>query len=198
MIELMKVEGKSEEEVLNGLDLNEIHYVIEELPAKLFKSKKFEMTYVMKKDVKEAIKTFIKNIEVSLKTKINVEMRLSDNIYNVGLIAEDNARLIGRDGKTLNSIQLLLQQMVSNQVGMDIRVNVDASNYKSNKQNRLEWQIKRIAKEVSKTKIEAKLDPMNSYERRIVHSVVGEFKELETESFGETPDRYVVIRYKED
>lgn len=198
MIEVFKIEGKTEEELLKEIDVNETHYVIEEQPGKLFKSKKYELTYVNKKDIKDAIKEFIKTIEISFKAKINVEIRVSDNIYNVGLISEDNARLIGKEGKTLNSIQMLIQQMINNKTGLNIRVNLDASNYKSKKQDRLEYEMKRLAKEVLRSKVEVKLDPMNSFERRIVHSIIGEFKNLETESIGETPNRYIVIRYKED
>ena len=58
-------------------------------------------------------------------------------------------------------------------------------------------EIKKIAKEVLKTRVEAKLDPMNSYNRRIVHSLLADYENIETESFGETPNRYVVIRYKD-
>ena len=64
------------------------------------------------------------------------------------------------------------------------------------KVKRIEREIKKIAKEVLNSKIEAKLDPMNSYERRIVHTIISNFEKLETESFGQDPMRYVVIRYK--
>ena len=68
---------------------------------------------------------------------------------------------------------------------------------KVNKEKRLEREIKKIAKEVITSKIEAKLDPMNSYDRRLVHTIIAEYEDLETESFGENPNRYVVIRHKE-
>ena len=76
-------------------------------------------------------------------------------------------------------------------------MNVDVANYKVNKEKRLEREIKKIAKEVITSKIEAKLDPMNSYDRRLVHTIIAEYEDLETESFGENPNRYVVIRHKE-
>ena len=70
--------------------------------------------------------------------------------------------------------------------------------YKQNKEKRLESVAKKVCKEVLNTKVEAKLDPMNSYERRIIHNTVGKFDKLKSESFGEEPQRYVVISYKED
>ena len=79
-----------------------------------------------------------------------------------------------------------------------LKVNLDASNYKAKKNKNLEYEVKKIAKDVLKTKIDAKLDPMTSFERRIVHNVVNNFENLMTESVGETPNRCVVIKYKED
>jgi spoIIIJ-associated protein len=106
--------------------------------------------------------------------------------------------LIGKDGRTLNSIQLLLHQIINNLTGLNLRINVDVGNYKERKIKRIEKEIKKIAKEVLNSKIEAKLDPMNSYERRIVHTIISNYEKLETESIGQDPMRYVVIRYKED
>ena len=81
---------------------------------------------------------------------------------------------------------------------MDIRVNLDASSYKKKKEEYFEREIKKIAKDVLNTHIDVKLDPMNSYNRRIVHNIVSKFKNLETESVGEEPNRYTIIKYKED
>lgn len=198
MIEVKKSEGKTEEELLNSYNLEEIHYKITEIPGKLFKGKKYEINVIEKEDVKKFIKEFINNIALAMNIKINTEIRFKDDCYYVMLISESNNILIGKDGRTLNSIQLLLHQALSNSTGFNIRINVDAAGYKVNKEKRLENEIKRIAKEVLSTKVEAKLDPMNSYDRRIAHSVVGEFSELKSESFGEDPLRYVVISYKED
>ena len=68
--------------------------------------------------------------------------------------------------------------------------------YKAKNQKRLERLAKKVAREVSRTKVDAKLDPMNSYERRIIHTVLGEYKHVTTESIGEEPKRCVVIKYK--
>lgn len=198
MIEVLINEGKTEEEVLALYNLEDVHYKVEEIPGKLFKGKKFQIKAIKKEDVKTFIKDFINNIASAMNIKVNTEIRYNDNCYSVMLISESNALLIGKDGRTINSIQLLLHQSLSAATGFNIRINVDAAGYKANKEKRLEHEVKRIAKEVIKTKIEAKLDPMNSYDRRLVHNVVGEFKELESLSYGEEPTRYVVISYKED
>ena len=91
-----------------------------------------------------------------------------------------------------------LIQALNINTGFNIRINVDSSNYKVNKEKNLEREIRKICKEVISSKIDVKLDPMNSYDRRIVHNIVGEFKNLESESFSEEPTRYVKITYKED
>ena len=72
------------------------------------------------------------------------------------------------------------------------------SNYKVKKEKHLSFEIKKICKDVLKTKMDVKLDPMNSYERRIVHNVVSKFDNLYSESVGEGINRYTVIKYKED
>lgn len=198
MIEVIKLEGKSQEELLSQIKTEDVHYKVEEIPGKLFKGKKYELTYVKKEEIKNFIKNYISNIASSMNTTINVEIRESEENYNVMLISENNPILIGKDGKTLNSIQLLIHQAINNVSGFNIRVNIDVAGYKANREKRLESQVKRIAKEVLNTKIEAKLDPMNSYDRRLVHNVVGKFKNLESLSYGEEPLRYIVISYKED
>lgn len=198
MIEVIKLEGKTEEEILNQINVEEVHYKIEEIPGKLFKGKKYELSYVKKEDIKNYIKNYISNLEKSMNTTINVEIREIEGNYNIMLISENNPILIGKDGRTLNSIQLLLHQAINNVTGFNIRINIDVAGYKANREKRLEQQVKKISKEVLNTKIEAKLDPMNSYDRRLVHNVVGKFKNLESLSYGEEPLRYIVISYKED
>ena len=198
MINLLEFEGKTEEEVLKNIKTDDVHFKLEEIPGKLFKGKKYKLIAIEKNEIKNIIKDFISKFSKSIDKKINVEIREIEDGYNIMLICDDNAVIIGRDGKTINSIQLLLHQMISNKTGFNIRINVDAANYKANKTKKLEYEIKNIAKEVISSKIDVKLDPMNSYERRIVHNVIGNYKELKSESVGEDPIRYVVISFKED
>lgn len=204
MLDKVILEGKQKEELLNkyleqnNLNLDEIYLKEEEIEAKLFKSKKVKLEIVKKEDIKKYLKDYIKVLGSNMGLTINAEIREKEHTYEIMLISDNNNILIGKDGKTLNAIQLLLHQSLNNQVGFNIHVTVDVSNYKDKKIKRLEREIKRIMSEVEKTKIEAKLDPMNSYERRLVHTIVSENSNLETESFGENPNRYVVIRYKEN
>ena len=82
--------------------------------------------------------------------------------------------------------------------GVPLDILLDVENYKEKKLSNLERNAKRIAKEVLRTKIEVKLDDMNSYERRIIHNALSNFKNISTTSEGEEPNRHIVISYKED
>lgn len=203
MLNKTKLEGKTKEEILNkylsenNLEEKDIFYTESEIKGGLLKSKKVELEIVSKKDIINFIKEFIENLSKNMGITINSEVRENEGIYNVLLVTDNNPIIIGKDGRTIDAIQLLIRQALTTQVGKNIKVIVDASDYRNNKQRNFERKIKKIAKEVLKTRVEAKLDPMNSYNRRIVHSLLADYENIETESFGETPNRYVVIRYKD-
>lgn len=203
MLNKTKLEGKTKEEILNkylsenNLEEKDIFYTESEIKGGLLKSKKVELEIVSKKDIINFIKEFIENLSKNMGITINSEVRENEGIYNVLLVTDNNPIIIGKDGRTIDAIQLLIRQALTTQVGKNIKVIVDASDYRNNKQRNFEREIKKIAKEVLKTRVEAKLDPMNSYNRRIVHSLLADYENIETESFGESPNRYVVIRYKD-
>ena len=114
------------------------------------------------------------------------------------MYSDNNNILIGRNGQTLIAIQTILRQIVHNEIGIYPYILLDVENYKEKKNSNLERTAKRIAKEVQKTKIDVSLDNMNSYERRIIHNALSNFKNISTLSEGEEPNRHIVIRYKED
>ena len=203
MLKLYSFEGKTQEEALEkalsnlNASTNEVIYNITETEGKLFKAKKSIVNVVLKNDVKNEIKDFINELKKKMNIDINMEVKEVDDVFNVLLISDNNSILIGKEGRTINALQLILRQTL-NKYGLNIKVNLDVSNYKANKVKNIEYEIKKLARNVLDTKVEAKLDPMNSYERRVVHTVISEFEFLETESFGDEPERYVIIRYKED
>ena len=88
--------------------------------------------------------------------------------------------------------------MLKTKSGALIKVNLDISNYKVKKLKNLESDVREIAKDVLNTKLDASLDPMNSYERRYIHSIINEYKNLKTESVGEGQERHIVIKYVEE
>lgn len=169
-----------------------------ETEGKLFKSKKCELEIVVKEDISREIKSFMKDLGNKMNLEIQTEVKEKDGIYSVLLVSNNNAILIGKEGKTLNALQLLLKQSLNNNHHFNIKTNMDVANYKDKKIHSFEKEIRALAQEVLSTNVDAKLDPMNSYERRIVHTVISEFENLETESIGEEPNRYVVIKCKEN
>lgn len=201
-MEKIVIEDKEKENAYKKLEevtsLTDLYYkeTIEE--GKLFKSGKCKIEAIKKEDVKQYIKEFLNKIGELMEIELHSEIRMDEDIINVSIISDNSPILIGREGKNLDALQTLLRQSLSNQTNMLIKVNLDASDYKLKKQKRLEREIKNIAREVLKTKIDAKLDPMNAFDRRIVHSVISTYENLETESFGEAPNRYVTIKYKEN
>lgn len=199
---LYKYEGKNKEELENKI-LEELQTTKEELFIKeekidgtLFKSTKYIFEVVKKEDIINFIKEYIKELSEKFGIQINSEVRFKEDMLFIVLVSDNNAILIGKDGRTLSAIQNILRSVITNKTGFNIKINLDASNYKAKKQKNLEYEVKKLAKEVIKTHVDVKLDPMNSYDRRCVHNVVAKFEELKSESFGESPNRYVVISYK--
>lgn len=201
---LLKYEGKTKEEAISKCikseNKKEEDFYIKEsqIEAGLFKGKKIVIEAILKEEVTTYIKNFISDLSNFMGININSEVRENEGIIKVILVTDNNAIIIGKDGRTLEAIQLLIRQSINSKTGMNMKINVDSSNYKKNKEKNFEYEISKIVKQVDKTKIEAKLDPMNSYNRRIVHTIVSEFKNLESSSVGEGLERYVIIKYKED
>lgn len=199
---LYKYEGKNKEELENKIleDLQttkeELFIKEEKIDGTLFKSTKYIFEVVKKGDIINFIKGYIKELSEKFGIQINSEVRFKEDILFIILVSDNNAILIGKDGRTLSAIQNILRSVITNKTGFNIKINLDASNYKAKKQKNLEYEVKKLAKEVIKTHVDVKLDPMNSYDRRCVHNVVAKFEELKSESFGESPNRYVVISYK--
>ena len=203
MMTLHRYEGKNEELVLNecllelNVELTDIYYTKYESDSGLFKSKKVIIEAITKEEIIQYIKKYISELSKNMCISINCEVRIDENNINVLLVTDNNNIMIGKDGKTLNSIQLLLRQATKDLNKFNIRIILDVGNYKSKKLKNLDYEIKRICKEVLNTKLEVKLDPMNSYERRLVHSIVSEFEGLQSISYGEAPERYTVIKIKD-
>ena len=204
MLKVVKHESKNQEEALTkcleelNVNSNEVYSYIEEGAAGLFGKKKYTAYVVTKYDVKEYVREFLKELASKMNTSFNVEVNEKDGVISAIIVTDDSAIMIGKEGKNLNAIQTVLRQALRKYGNFDIKVNLDISGYKAKREKNIEREVRKIAKEVLKTKIEAKLDPMNSYERRIVHTIIAEYDGLATQSEGEAPNRYVVIKIKED
>ena len=197
MIEVYKFESDTEENCrLKCLDELDV-YNNEILTKEYEENNIYNMEVVKKEDIKGYIREFLTKVTTEMGVRAKVEISEDEDVFNVKMFSDNNSILIGKDGRTLKSLQTLLRQTLNNQIKFNIKINLDASNYKVKKERFFEKDIKNIINDVIKSKDEVKLDPMNSYNRRIVHSIASEYYNIETESFGEEPERYVVIRYVE-
>lgn len=201
MIDLKKHEGKTVESVFNnieketGLKQTDIIYSISEKEGSLFKTKKVIVKFLEKKLIIEYIKELLK--ELSKKSiEFNFEIKEKEGSFNVMIISDDNALLIGKDGKNLNAYQKFIRQTLSTNIDLPIKFNLDISNYRAKKIKQLEYEVKTSIKKILQDGIEVKIGPLNSYERKIVHNLVSTYDELKTESINEEPNRCVIINKK--
>ena len=196
--------GKTEEEALEEAykDLNvtseDIMFSSNEQKGGLFKSKKVEIEVIKKSDIHDFIKETIVKITKDMGFDVNTEVKVRDDILNITLFSDKNNLLIGRDGKNMAALTTVVRQIIFNELGYYYKFNLDVGEYKLKQQKNLERMAKRIAREVAKSKVEVKLDQMNSYERRIVHNILNDDRYVYTESVGEEPNRCVVIKIRND
>lgn len=204
-MKVYEFEGKTQEEIIEKigkeLNKNENEIIVryqEEEKSGLFKSKKIEAKVVIIEEVIEYIKEFLKTITNLMGTPINLEVKKSDDHIKFTLYSDNNSILIGKNGRTLEALQILVKQTLYNKIGTGMNIIIDVEGYKEKQHRNIEFLAKRTAREVERTKIEVKLTNMNSYERRIVHSILTEYKGVYTESEGQEPNRYIVVKPKED
>ena len=125
-----------------------------------------------------------------------VEVQSTKKLVTFNINSNNNGMIIGREGKTLQAIQTLTSQVVNQYTKNHLKVLVDINGYKQQQNQKLEYFARKIAKEVTQTKIDVKLDAMNAYDRRLIHQTLSDWKHIKTVSEGVDPDRYIVIKYK--
>ena len=195
---------KTEEEALEtalselGVSKEDILYETKEQKGGLFKGKKVEIIVTKKSDINDFIKETVTRIVTDMGFNVKIETKVRDGILNITLHSDNNNLLIGRDGKNMNALSTIVKQIIQNELGVYYKFNLDVGEYKLKQQKNLERMAKRVAREVAKSKVEVKLDPMNSYERRIIHNILNDDRYVYTESVGEEPNRCVVIKIRND
>lgn len=197
-------EGKNKEELKTkliealGCDESSILYTYETKKGGLFKSESYKISGISLDDLKNEIVDFLQELTNKMGLDVKFESNIRDTQINIKMFSDNNPILIGKNGQTLIALQNIVKQMVNAKTGLYPYILLDVENYKDKKQNNLEYHAKKIAKEVQKTKTNAVLDDMNSYERKIIHDVLTNFKNIKTESEGEEPHRHIVIKYEEE
>ena len=146
--------------------------------------------------VEEKIESFLKGLLEHMESKaVPHAWKENDNTYKVDLIGDDLGYLIGRRGDTLDAIQHLCNYAINREVEGHIRINVDAEAYRQKREDSLRRYARKKAQQVLKARRRTTLEPMNAYERHVIHAALQEMDNITTHSTGTEPNRRVVIEY---
>ena len=170
---------------------------VEEAPTETRKERKIvPLTSEEKEEAKEKAVKFMKDVFASIEMEVEVHAEFEDEVLTVEMSGEDMGVLIGKRGQTLDSLQYLTSLVVNKGKSGYVRVKVDTENYRSRRKETLENLAKNIAYKVKRTRRPVFLEPMNPYERRIIHSALQNDPYVTTHSEGEEPYRKVVVTLK--
>ncbi len=146
--------------------------------------------------VEEKIEVFLKGLLEHMNSKAVPHCwKESGNAYQVDLVGDDLGYLIGRRGDTLDAIQHLCNYAVNREVEGHIRVSVDAESYRQKREESLRRYARKKAQQVLKARRRTTLEPMNAYERHVIHAALQDMENITTHSTGVEPNRCVVIEY---
>ena len=184
-----------------GVTSDKLDYVIVEEGSAGFLgigAKNASINAKIKSSVSDVAKDFLNDVfaAMNLTVVINVDYKENERELSIDLAGDDMGVLIGKRGQTLDSLQYLVSLIVNKESTEYIRVKVDTENYRKRRQDTLENLAKNIAFKVKRTKRTVSLEPMNPYERRIIHSALQNDKFVTTHSEGEEPYRHVVVTMK--
>ena len=199
-MEKITKEGKELETVLeeilieNNLERQNVIYTSSSKKGKLFQGNLIEVNVFSKEAIHGEIKDYLTNILTSWGLSVQFEISYKDDITTIKMYSDNNPILIGKNGQTIRALEILVKQMLQVKYNIFYRVSLDVENYKARKDKNLERMAYKMAKEVVRTKMPIELLNMSSYERRIVHNILADFKGVKTESEGEEPNRHVVIK----
>ncbi len=166
----------------------------------IFNSKPAKILVWKKATMEDNIRNFLSDVFNAMELKVDIEMTVNeeDNTVDINLKGDDMGVLIGKRGQTLDSLQYLVSLVANKEREKEkyYRVKLDTENYRERRKETLESLAKNIAYKVKRTRKSVYLEPMNPYERRIIHSALQNDKYVSTRSEGEEPFRHVVVFMK--
>lgn len=139
---------------------------------------------------------FLKDVTEKMGLSLNLKAKTGDAIVYIEMDGKDSGTIIGKRGQTLDAIQYLTSLVINKNSEKYIKVVVDAENYRAKRQKTLEQLANRLAAKVIRTKKYVRLEPMNPYERKVIHATLQQNPDITTRSEGEEPYRRVVIELK--
>ena len=144
----------------------------------------------------ETIEKFLKGLLENMGSQaVPHAVKGEDNTYQVDLVGEDLGFLIGHRGETLDAIQHLCNYAINKGISGHVRVNVDAEEYRQKREDSLRRYARKKAQQVLKARRRTTLEPMNAYERHVIHATLQDMENITTHSTGSEPNRRVVIEY---
>ena len=182
-----KIEKKVEEK---PVEIKEVKEATEEIEV----PEKEEKLAEVEPQTKEACEKFLKDVLKSMDMEVTLTSEIDeDGALSITMEGENMGILIGKRGQTLDSLQYLTNRVANKMQEGYVRVKLDTENYRERRKETLENLAKNIAHKVKRTKRAVSLEPMNPYERRIIHSALQADKYISTHSEGEEPYRRVVV-----
>ena len=144
----------------------------------------------------EKIEQFLKGLLENMGSQaVPHAVKGEDNVYHVDLVGSDLGFLIGHRGETLDAIQHLCNYAINRDISGHVRINVDAEEYRQKREDSLRRYARKKAQQVLKARRRTTLEPMNAYERHVIHATLQEMENITTYSTGTEPNRRVVIEY---
>lgn len=177
-------------------DINEIRYIIQLEVKKLFKKQVIIQCYTDSM-VYDYINNYLNTIMIDFGFECEVVTYLKGKELYCNINTNNNSILIGKNGVILRAIQSITKQAVSNTFKKHIELVVDVNGYKQDRHKKVAGLARKLGKQVIKTKVEVKLDPMPADERKMMHKVLSKMDHIKTKSYGETNQRYLVISYSD-
>ena len=154
-----------------------------------------KVVYEAKGDRIDRVEDFLSGLFERMDVDAGIELTEEEGAVNVILTSNDPGALIGRRGETLDAIQHLTNYVVNRGGSSRYRVNLDAENYRQRRNETLETLAVRTAGKVMKYRRNMTLDPMNAYERHVVHTALQNYENITTYSVGNEPNRRIVVAY---
>ena len=206
MLKSIEVSGRTVEEAIEtaltqlGLTRDDVSVEIVEQAKVGFLGLKntpavVKVLYDVKKDRTAHVENFLTGLFERMGVEAGVELTEGEDSISVALTGRDPGALIGRRGETLDAIQHLTNYVVNRGASSRVRINIDAENYRQRRNETLENLAARTAGKVIKYRRNITLDPMNAYERHIIHATLQSYAHISTYSVGTEPNRRIVVAY---
>ena len=206
-MEFVEFKGKTKDEALMqasvelGVPSTDIEYEVVSEETKGFLgigSKPCIIKARRKKTFIDEIREYLESLfkAMDIQTEIQIEFDETENVLSINLEGPEMGILIGKRGQTLDALQYIISLAVNKKSESYIRVKLDTENYRARRKETLENLAKNIAFKVKRSKRSFALEPMNPYERRIIHATLQNDKYVSTRSEGEEPYRKVIVYLK--